>query len=266
MIVINSGAYVNQEFRNELGAIPPCFLPLGNKKLLQHQVESLAQFTTETIVVSLPESYELSLDERALVQSLGLKVVVVPDNFTLGEAITYVLNVSASNDQGVRLLHGDTLIWDLPNDSDILTVGHTIDEYNWEIENTDSDDDTLVWSGFFSFSSQKTFLKALSLCRGNFVEAVRAYSEDFALKTYSSEHWFDLGHINTYFSSRSKITTQRSFNDLRIETGLVYKTGYPTVKIEAEEKWFKSVPFEIKKYTPHLIDSGCLRMGGGFMY
>lgn len=30
MILINSSAYVNYEFINEFGAIPPCFLPIGN--------------------------------------------------------------------------------------------------------------------------------------------------------------------------------------------------------------------------------------------
>lgn len=41
MILINSAAYVNTEFRNEFGSIPPCFLPIGNKKLLSHQVNAL---------------------------------------------------------------------------------------------------------------------------------------------------------------------------------------------------------------------------------
>ena len=32
MILISSAAYVISEFQAELGRIPPCFLPLGNKK------------------------------------------------------------------------------------------------------------------------------------------------------------------------------------------------------------------------------------------
>ena len=39
MILINSAAYVNAEFRDEVGAIPPVFLPTGNKKLLTHQIQ-----------------------------------------------------------------------------------------------------------------------------------------------------------------------------------------------------------------------------------
>ena len=43
MILINSADYVNVEFRNEFGAIPPCFLPIGNRKLLTYQVTALRQ-------------------------------------------------------------------------------------------------------------------------------------------------------------------------------------------------------------------------------
>ena len=34
MILIASGAYVIAEFQVELGKIPPCLLPIGNKKLI----------------------------------------------------------------------------------------------------------------------------------------------------------------------------------------------------------------------------------------
>lgn len=81
MIVINSAAYVVPEFRNELGAIPPCLLPLGNQKLLQHQVRVLRRFEGERIVVSLPSSYELTLDERDLLEALHVELVAVPMDF-----------------------------------------------------------------------------------------------------------------------------------------------------------------------------------------
>ena len=41
MIVINSGAYVIPELQAEYGKIPPCMLPLGNKRLLEHQIEAI---------------------------------------------------------------------------------------------------------------------------------------------------------------------------------------------------------------------------------
>jgi hypothetical protein len=266
MIVINSAAYVVPEFRTELGTIPPCLLPLGNQKLIQHQVSSLRKFSGSRIVVSLPASYELTLDERNLLQMLDVEVIAVPDGFTLAEALTYVLNIASDGEKGVRLLHGDTLILDLPDQMDVVSVGHSRGDYEWEVEPAGSEKATedVVWSGYFSFSSQPEFLRALALSRGNFVKAVRNYGNVFPLYLANCQEWFDLGHVNTYFSSRSKITTQRSFNSLRINEGILYKTGLPEKKIEAEERWFKSVPLIVKKYTPHLLDAGFLPEGGRF--
>lgn len=266
MIVINSAAYVVPEFRNELGAIPPCLLPLGNQKLLQHQVNVLRSFEGERIIVTLPSSYDLTLDERDLLETLQVEVVAVPDGFTLGEALTYVLNIAANGEHGLRLLHGDTLILDLPDKLDTVAVGHSRGDYEWELESPGEGQavDALVWSGFFAFSSQREFLRALALSRGNFVKAVRLYGRSLSLTAASCEEWFDLGHVNTYFSSRSKITTQRSFNALKISEGVLYKTGVPHEKIEAEERWFKTVPLAVKKYTPHLLDAGTQSDGGRF--
>lgn len=70
------------------------------------------------------------------------------------------------------------------------------------------------------------------------------------------ESWYDLGHINTYFRSRSAITTQRAFNSLKIENDVVWKSGTPARKIEAETNWFKQLPAQLKCFTPQLISSG----------
>lgn len=43
MIIINSAAYVIPEFRAEFGKIPPCLLPIGNRKLIEYQVQCCAK-------------------------------------------------------------------------------------------------------------------------------------------------------------------------------------------------------------------------------
>lgn len=266
MIIINSAAYVIPEFRNELGAIPPCLLPLGNQKLLQYQVNVLRESFSERIVVSLPSSYEITRDEFDLLKTLDVETVGVPDEFTLAEALTYVLNIASEGEASLRLLHGDTLISDLPEQVDVIAVSRSSGDYEWEVEEsgTERDIDELVWSGFFAFSSQREFLRALALSRGSFVKAVRGYSSLCRLTAVQCQEWLDLGHVNTYFSSRSKITTQRSFNTLKISDGVLYKSGVPAEKIQAEEHWFRTLPLAIKKYTPHLLDAGVLPDGDRF--
>ena len=73
-----------------------------------------------------------------------------------------------------------------------------------------------------------------------------------------------LGISILYFQSRSTITTQRAFNSLKIEHGVVWKSGTPPRKIEAEANWFQQLPAELKRFTPQLIQSGKTEQGNPF--
>lgn len=257
MILINSAAYVNSEFRNEFGAIPPVFLPIGNKKLLTYQVASLRQyfFEDEEIFVSLPQHYHLSIDEQKLIDNLKIKVILVPEDISLGMAILYVLNTVDNNFEIIRLLHGDTLIDNFPTENDCIGLTHVQDEYHWEFKN--DQEKNLIWCGYFSFSSSKKIIRALATTYGDFTKAVHQYANDEPNLSYPQiKNWYDLGHINTYFHSRSKITTQRAFNLLKIENGIVWKSGNPSIKIQAEANWFKNLPAPLKRFTPQFIQSG----------
>lgn len=263
MILIASGAYVIAEFQVELGKIPPCLLPIGNKKLIEFQVVALkASFPNEEIYLSLPESYELSASEFKIIDTLNLNVVKVPDQFNLCESLLYVLNTNERmhHDDRFYLLHGDTYITNFEklNSTDLISISRSNDSYNWEVVKQ-TDEYALVWSGFFSFSSIRYLLKALTLNRNNFVQAVKYYHELCSLESVEIVEWFDLGHSNTYFSSRANITTQRSFNDLNICNGIVQKTGTPSIKIEAEAKWFEAIPATLKKYIPVLLKHNNLK-------
>ncbi|WP_028694876.1 hypothetical protein [Pseudomonas cremoricolorata] len=266
MIIINSGAYVIPELQAEYGKIPPCMLPLGNKRLLEHQIVAIRETLDDiNIVVSLPESYELSLGDNLLIETAGVKVVRVPDGFTLAESVLYVLNTQDDYqiEHVVRLMHGDTFIKGIPADADVIGVSTTSDDYGWEYEASDADD-KLIWCGFFSFSSPRLLTQSLSLARGNFVEAIRRYGQKTPLQGKLVGAWNDLGHVNTYFKSRASITTQRAFNSLVIADGLVTKKGQPNRKIQAEARWFKALPPALKRYTPQLIDYTFDDQGGTF--
>lgn len=258
VIVINSAAYVIPEFRNEFGLIPPAFLPIGNKKLLVYQVEVLRQtFSNEhKIVLSLPKSFNLSSGESDLLKELGVEPVFVEDDLSLGMALLYLLNTTDyNNNEPVRLLHGDTLIKTLPQQSDCIAVASTKDDYAWEAKNNTNEN--LVWCGYFAFSSVRQFVKALAIEQGNFIKAVHRYAAEVQYIDYPViKDWFDLGHVNTYFRSRSKITTQRAFNDLKIHHGTVRKSGVPAQKIEAEASWFINLPARLKRFTPQFIQKG----------
>lgn len=265
MIVINSGAYVNSEFTTEFGKIPPCLLPIGNHKLIEYQIQTLNRYDNEKVIVSIPESYQFTFDERKLFNVLNITIVKVPDHYTLAESLLFILNTENDNSDSLRVLHGDTLLKDIPIDIDVIAVSETEYDYNWEKEGGVAEKN-LVWTGFFSFSSSTTFIKSLALSKSNFVEAVRIYQKMHSLKLCKVKDWFDLGHINTYYLSRSKITTQRVFNFLKINNNIVWKSGENVKKIQAEYEWFKKIPASLKNYIPQLIDGGIDKVTKNFFY
>lgn len=262
MIIIMSSAYVSDEFQAEIGKIPPTLLPIGNKKLIEHQVESLRKIQkNERIILSLPESFILSktLEQKLLL--LEIELCFIPDRFTLSEAVLYVLNTSdidVKKLDSISILYGDTYISDMSfmaKYDDLVAIAEAKTSYAWEYIDIDANDN-LVWCGFFKFSNFSYLLKSLALNRENFNAAVKTYAQYEQMALIQTQYWHDLGHINTYFLARAQITTQRSFNELNIFDGIVHKSGEPQIKIQAEANWFQSVPPTIKKFIPLLIDSG----------
>lgn len=256
MIVVTSAAYISHEFRAEFGAIPPCMLPIGNRRLYEHQIGELdTAFPDESLYVSLPESFPLSDADAERFAEASADVVRVPDDLSLAEAVLYVINSVGCYDDQLRILHGDTLIYDIPGGLDVVAVSETQNDYNWEIESVGGKDET-VWSGFFSFSDARLLARALTISRCHFGNAVRAYDEERALERVSVAQWLDLGHINTYYASRARMTTERAFNDLHIGDGRVWKSGTDEQKILSETYWYGNVPPAIRRYCPQLLDCG----------
>jgi len=256
MIIINSGAYLPPELQAEFGPIPSCFIPLANKKLFEYQVSRLRDvFLDDKIIISLPESYTLSSHESMLMQNFGVTTIATRDEFTLGEALLFILNTNI-DDSYVRILHGDTLFLSFDKDLNIVSVSKTYDNYAWEKEIFPSSEEEHIWTGYFAFSSSRDLMKCLALSRGDFVRAVRQYMSMHSVEARVSVGWMDLGHVNTYFRARTNRTSERDFNSLQINDNVVTKKSSLPTKIIAESTWFETIPTHLKKYTPQLISKG----------
>lgn len=256
MILITSAAYVGPEFQAEFGKLPPAFLPVGNKRLFRLQTKAIGEaFPKEPVWLTIPESYSLSTQDIHTLRDLSINVLSVPDGLNLADSILFSLNVVGVNNTIVRILHGDTYLPKIPQGDDLLALASTQDYYNWEVE-ASSPNDELVWCGYFSFSNPQDLIKNLTICQGNFVNAVRSYSASNPTSKKTIDIWYDLGHINTFYKTRAKITTQRSFNELKISNTHVYKSGTPHHKIVAEGAWFDSLPVRLKGFVPQLMEQG----------
>jgi len=266
MFLIMSGAYVSQELQSEFGKIPPSFLPLGNRRLFQHQVNSVPE--GKKIFISLPEHFIIESHDRSWLEEHHVSVLRVPEGLTLGASLVASLNLAEyDNNPPLSILFGDTLLPSLPLDENIISISKVEDSYRWAVVD-DSQNSWLntsdgrleldqhdVVCGYFNFNQPRQLLKALTMAHWDFIESLNFYHEKCGLSSVEVHDWLDCGHINTYYRSKAKFTTQRSFNNLEITPHWIRKSSYKTAKIAAEANWFEQVPAHLRVFLPQYLGS-----------
>jgi len=268
MILITSGAYLQDEFVSEVGLLPPSFLPVGNKCLYEKQVIFLREncSSSEDIYLSIPESYKVGDYDVLRLQELGVRLIEVPDSLSLGESILYCWNSIGLHCDSLTLLHGDTLfVGDCLCKGDLIAVHENHGLYRrakfdknykklQELHDDWAYERDRVVSGFFRFSKPHYLMKTLIESKSDFIKAVIDYHKFQELAISSDGEWLDFGHINDFYRSRACATTQRVFNELAISTRTVCKSSKTNPrKIFAEGKWFEQLPSSLRIYTPTLL-------------
>jgi len=250
MYLITSADYIVSELQTEFGKIPPSFLPLQNKRLYEHQISLFEK--NESIILSLPESFELSESDKLKLNEKNIKIIYVPDGFSLGLSIIYVLKTLADFNEPIKILFGDTLFDRLPSGKDIYYVSEYVDNYNWAIANDSNE--KYIYSGFFSFSNQRMLIKSITESKFNFIVGANHYKNRIVINEIEAKHWLDFGHSNTYFRSKMNFTTERFFNNLKIDGNSVVKYSTDKNKISGEASWFLGLPNSLKKFTPSFFE------------
>lgn len=266
MLVILSGAYIEKELSSEFGFIPPAFLPLGNRRLYEYQVALSSG--EEKVYMSIPSDYEISESDSVKISKLGIDILTVDVEKSLGESVRYVLSqLPLSNEESVGIIFGDTLFLKLPKDENVITLSSISPGYDWTLYDKgqvewvhekgreDYLDNSEVVSGYFNISCPKILAALLVASDGDFFEGLRHYKEDVGLTSVFEDTWLDFGHVTTYYNSKREFTTQRCFNNLKITTQYVEKSGSQYNKLKAEATWFESLPANIRLFTPQYLGS-----------
>lgn len=271
MILLCSAAYIDQDLANEVGLIPPCFLPVNNKRLFELQLDWLDSLRhrnmAEPIFLTIPESYSIEEADAYSLVKRDICIIRVPDGLSLGLSIYTALTTSVvaetidkERSTELKILHGDTLfLGEIPTCSDFVFCHPNRGFYHRARVDFSADkpfydslsgDEFLVLSGFFAFSKMGRLLHFLETCSYNFINALSFYHNEIGLILSKTARWYDFGHLNSYFQSRSEITTERVFNKLKIENKVVEKSGDDLKKLSDEAHWFETLPLSLRLYTP----------------
>ncbi|WP_274562121.1 hypothetical protein [Marinovum sp. SP66] len=272
--VIMSGDYSGEDICAEFGKLPPAFLPVGTRRLYEHQFKELTRFTKD-IVLAIPADFELDQADQERLEREEVRILRVPIGLSLGNAVYFIFEVLQLT-SGVMILLGDTLMrfQDDPG-ADTVSVFDTTDFYKWsEIVEArdgvlslrkgfgDGNSPRTVASGFYFLSDAQKFRD--EVCRGvDFDAAISTYSKSrpVALKR---DAWLDFGHINTFYNSRKQMLVARYFNSLECDGPVLTKGGQDQAKLRAEARWFESLHDEMRVFAPaYLGNNGT---SDGFSY
>ncbi|MFQ1933225.1 hypothetical protein ACK350_07110 [Aeromonas veronii] len=264
MLLITSAAYVDGELASEFGNIPPCCLPIGNKRLYEHQVKLACLSGINDVYISLPSDFQLSKVENEYLCQLGVGVILVPNGLSLGESVAYCWSAFEGKYQELRVLHGDTLYLDnaLPT-GDVVFTSHNKGYYHRAVITNDggflgidsrlASESEIILSGYFSFSNGHRFIKNLHKNNFNFINSIIAYNQETSIDSIVCDEWLDFGHVTSYYRSRASMTTQRVFNGLKITNNTVIKSSNNNQKMLGEFSWFKKIPDQLKVYCPNAL-------------
>jgi hypothetical protein len=253
MYLITSGEYINQELENEFGEIPPSFLPLQNKRLFKHHLSKIPN--GEITYLSVPDSYKIIKKDQLDLEKNSVRLITIPRRLTLGQSIVHALNSIGKYNEELNIIHGDTLFHEIDFPVDSFVISETKDNYNWAYLKS-SNKNNIVYAGYFSFSNQNILIKSIIDNDYDFIKGITQYKNQIEVKDIYIQKWYDFGHVNTYFRSKSNLTTQRVFNDLIINNQVVHKSSTNSQKIIAESNWFNSIPTSLKIFTPQLYSTG----------
>lgn len=266
MFLITSGAYLNAEFTAEFGKLPPAFLPVGNKRLYQWQLLH-AEKIDERVILSIPEDFIIPAIDEYILSSNSVEIIRVPSGLTLGASIVYCVNVCRTHGEPIYILHGDTLCGDLAQVSlDQVLVAPTIEFYNWAEYEIDINGHThfieglpaggkprSVLCGYFAIRDASLLIQSISENNYSFVRGLDSYSRKANVSIREAEFWNDFGHVQLYYQSKSRMTTERSFNSLTATKRWITKSSTDEHKIRAEAEWYESLPPELAYYTPKYL-------------
>lgn len=256
-----SGNYLSNELLNEFGKISTSEVPVGNKYLIEYQISILKKLNSEcSIYVSKPKDNNTS---NNYLKHLKVNIIELSSNLSLNEslekALRFIIKKNHSN-KTIQILYGDGLYQKiLKKNHNFFTVSKSNYLYNWGFLNENNlnksnlvANNSKIFTGYFQIDNIKEFIKCLN-SNTNIMDSIKVYSEKILdVEFVDYESWMDFGHLNSYFKSKSKFTTERYFNDITRNDMYLIKKSFNKQKIKNEFEWYKNIPDDIKLHTPHV--------------
>uniref|UniRef100_UPI00404BA062 hypothetical protein n=1 Tax=Flavobacterium sp. TaxID=239 RepID=UPI00404BA062 len=248
-VIICSGSFVNDGLINYFGEIPPAFLPIKGKLLIEFQLDSLKVENFKEIYLTIPEIFKNDFRLKKIEKKYTyLKIFFTNHKNDLLLSLINIIQEYKINSSIVIM--GDTFFKKIPHahkyDKNIFSLNKSIKSFSWNKR------DNKILSGFFYFND----LNKLELFKFNsfkmFLDSL-IHENNNDLRFIDNLNWIDLGHFSNYIDNKFKFTTEREFNDLINNNGFFEKSSKKLNKITGEYLWFRNINEELLQHVPKVF-------------
>ena len=271
-LLIPSAKLIPKELQS-IGKMPPVLYPLGSGIVFDYLYAQYERYVNAIRIVGY-EGFQLM--ERSIASNRYLKTTLIRIGLLQDLAHTVFEGLNDS-DHEVIINFGDTFVdEDYSNlQSDSFYYSEETFSADWtffneengkltEIIDKSSDPNTSfgkLFCGVFRFSDQRYFKKCLSdsfeddtsKCSAFYLALLR-YNQKYPLIPIETQYWYDLGHLDRYLSSKTKVKA-REFNHIVIDMdrGILRKTSEDKEKFIGEISWYLKLPSDIEYCRPRIF-------------
>ena len=237
--VILSSKYIEKDLSVIFGNILPIELPIQNKPLLDHQINSLSSIANE-IYITIPENYQISIES-------DVKKIILKENLSLFEVLKEISKKFDKSDK-LFIYYGDTLFTNIKKFSDsssLIFVKKPLLNYQWGTAIASGD---VPCGGFYL---ENKLLSSILFATKNFEEFINKLYNNESFINFSDFNWLDFGHTLTYYNSRIKFLESRYFNKIDYKNGFVIKKSDDIFKMWSEYNWLNKMKTHLPLNFPY---------------
>lgn len=250
--VIMSGSYIAGTLRSEYGMLPPSMLRINDNVLLSEQVTFLQSQGVSQIYLTLPTNY---LPDKWLYDYIfkqSIKVLYSNPSSNIVTSLEFLLfQMFNLNERDVVVIYGDTLV-NVNKNISPNTIFTAFNDYEYEWGKL-SNDQSKIFTGCFRIDVNLNLLNIFTSDKfGSAENLLNKIFDPSSSVMIDNERWLDFGHLNTYYDSIGKSFKPREFNEIKVAGNKVYKSSNDVLKIQAEFRWYQSIPNLLNKFSPRI--------------